>query len=160
MTSEVETLVEDIRSQVQTYCEDGAGATPKSKMHLVAPQFRARQEYKARVVSYLEGSFNEVESRGLLVKVFGGQIQAILSFSAFNMTQLPGIQQSLRNTKGTPEDTDFAKTRKLDGGGGGKRNLSAHGEFAYDYEFFLHYGWGGNNNKWLKVIPISAYISK
>ena len=37
MTSEVETLVEDIRSQVQTYCEDGAGATPKSKMHLVAP---------------------------------------------------------------------------------------------------------------------------
>lgn len=48
----------------------------------------------------------------------------------------------------------------MDGGGGGKRNLSAHGEFAYDYELFLHYCWGGNNNKWLKVIPISAYISK
>lgn len=44
------------------------------------------------------------------------------------MTQLPGIQPSLRNTKGTPEDTDFAKTRKLDGSGGGKRNLFVHGE--------------------------------
>ena len=53
MIDEVE-FVEDSRSQVQTYCDDGQGATLTFKMHLIAPWFRSRHRSKTHVVSYLE----------------------------------------------------------------------------------------------------------
>ena len=30
---------------------------------------------------------------------------------------------------------------------------------VYDYEFFLHYGWGGSNNKWQEVGVKGAYCA-
>ena len=52
----VKSLVEDIRSKVLTFCNNGQGSTYSKNMHWTAPWFRARQGYRARVVSYLERS--------------------------------------------------------------------------------------------------------
>lgn len=79
LTNDVRSFVESIRSWVRTYCDDDQGATKTSKMHLIAPWFRARQGSKARVVSYLQsrkrrstggaiagrGSRSWIESKGV-----------------------------------------------------------------------------------------------
>ena len=30
---------------------------------------------------------------------------------------------------------------------------------AYDYEFYLHYGWGGSENKWQQIGAKGAYVA-
>ena len=48
-TMKVKSLMEDIRSKVLTFCNNGQGSTYSQNMHLIAPWFRARQGYRARV---------------------------------------------------------------------------------------------------------------
>ena len=54
LTYGVKRFVEDIREEVETFCENGQGLTERSKMHYIATWFRARQGSRSRVASYVE----------------------------------------------------------------------------------------------------------
>ena len=54
LTYDVKRFVENIRKEVETYCENGEGATKHSKMHYIATWFRARQGSRSWVASYVE----------------------------------------------------------------------------------------------------------
>ena len=54
LTYGVKRFVEDIREEVETFCDNGEGATARSKMHYISTWFRARQGSRSRVASYVE----------------------------------------------------------------------------------------------------------
>lgn len=152
MTDEVKPFVEDIRKQVKTYCSDGLGATSSSKMKLIAHWFKVRQGPKARVASYLRGWFifgystSKIRSKGKrwLDKgypvVFGIKTERKVGHSVV-ATKYRITSRRYRHCK----TIVFWK--------------SCSWKTAHDLKFYLHYGWGGSNNKWDHVNPTSAHVA-
>ena len=165
MTSGVKRFVEDIRSRVQTFCSNKQGSTYTSDMHLIAPWFQVRQGSKARVVSYLENRKKRSSGPGgggASVHHGGApwiEAKGVWWLKTYRYPVLFGFQY-------TPSSGHFAvatKYKKISR----RQRLRSGGVFGgywfwktVDYyEFFLHYGWGGSNNKWQVVSPFSAHVA-
>ena len=167
MTYAVRAFVEDIRSQVQTHCtSEGEGATYTTKEHLIAPWFRARQA-RARVVSYLDRriktsvagarvectSRSEIQSKGVawLKK----------DYPVFFGFPVEGGGHSAVATKYREKVRSYRHcTSRQTGWWLGKKTKSVCSwRSAYDYEFYLHYGWGGRNNGWRTINPWDAHVA-
>ena len=167
LTDAVKPFVEDIRSQVQTFCDEGAGATYPTKMHLIAPWFRSRQGSQAHVVSYLEsrkrrsiggatvqrGSRSWIESKGVEFLKTGYPV-----VFSFTMEDKSGHSVVATQYKERSRSYRHCENRKT-GLWWGRTKQDCSWRTAYDYEFFLHYGWGGSNNKWQKVSPYAAHVA-
>ena len=168
MTYAVRRFVEDIRLQVETYCTStGEGSTYTKKMHLIAPWFRARQGYRARVVSYLErrkkrsvdgarvekGSRSWIQSKG--VEWLKKDYPVVFGFP------VEGGGHSAVATKYREKVRNYRHcTSRQTGWWWGKKTKSVCSwRRAYDYEFYLHYGWGGRNNGWRTINPWDAHVA-
>ena len=168
LTDDVEDFVEDIRRQVQTFCRNGEGATYRSKMHYIAPWFRARQGSRSRVASFRERRKKRSSSGGYVQR--GGRswmtskavhylnhgYPVILSFATES-----GDGHTAVATKYKAWSRRYREchTRKTGWWLGKKTKVDCSWKTAYDYEFFLHYGWGGSNNKWQEVGVKGAYCA-
>ena len=162
-TMKVKAFVEDIRSEVETFCKNGEGLTTNSKMHLIAPWFRARQGYRARIVSYLEkskkrsvsdarveyGSRSWIQSKG--VEWLNEGYPVVFGFP------VEGGGHSAVATK------CWKKVRRyrhcISRQNGWRRGSVCSWRNAYDYEFFLHYGWGRSNNGRKTINPWDAHVA-
>lgn len=168
LTSGVKRFVESIRSYVQTVCEDGSGSTKISKMHFIAPWFRQRQGSKARVVSYLEGrkrrsaggtidgrgSRSWIESKGVWWLDIGYPVVFgfLTESKAGHAAVATKYQKTSRTYRHCEEKTTGWWWRK-------KTKTVCSWKTDNDYKFFLHYGWGGSNNKWQSLSPFSAHVA-
>ena len=168
LTNAVKSFVEDIRLQVQTICENGQGSTLTSKMHLIAPWFRSRQGSKSRVDGYLQsrigrsiggasvrrGSRPWIESKG--VEWLNCGYPVVFSFTTERKSGHAAVATQYKKTSRRYRHCESRKT-----GWWWRRRTKTVCSWrrAYDYEFFLHYGWGGSNNKWQKVSPFAAHVA-
>ncbi len=150
MTSGVERFVEDIRTQVQTFCEDGQGTTYASNMTLIEPWFQARQGLKARVESYLSGGKSWFEAQ--IASWLEDQYPVVVSFK---LRPKAGHSTVATKYKKTARRYRHCVIKRP----GRKPIIVCSWKIAYDYKFFLHYGWGGNSNKWQEVSPTSAHVA-
>lgn len=149
MTDEVKPFVEDIRKQVKTICRNGAGSTYTYKMKLIARWFRARQGRKARVASYLRGwwySTSKIRSKGKWWLDIGYPV-------------VFGIKVDKKNGHSVVATKYRKRSRRY-------RHCvrilfwtSCRWKTTHDLRFYLHYGWGGYNNKWDHVNPFSAHVA-
>ena len=170
-TMKVKAFVEDIRLQVETYCTSKKeGSTYTNKMHLIAPWFRARQGYKARVVSYLEGS--KKRSSGSARVEYGSRFwiqfkgaewlksrkyPVVFSFDTENgghsavATRYRETVRWYRHCWTTQTGWLFARRTK--------RVCSWKSDRVY--KFFLHYGWKNTvkHNKWYPISPFGAQVA-
>ena len=165
MTSGVKRFVEDIRTQLETFCMDGEGATYRSKMNYVAKWFQARQGSKARVVSYLPSRkkrwrYSSVQQGGSpwirdkVIEDIKLRYPVVLSIT----TENGGHSVVATKYKRYSRSYRVCHSRETTGWWFGRRTKEeCSWKTAYDYEFFLHWGWGGRNNKWLEVTPVGAY---
>ena len=168
MTKGVETFVEDIRSQVQTFCDNGEGSTYTKNMHLIQPWFRTLQGYRARVVSYLErskkrsaggtrveyGSRSWIQSKG--VEWLKRNYPVVFSFNTEGggghsavATKYKEKVRRYRHCWNTQTGWFFSRRTKF----------VCAWKSDRDYEFYLRYGWGGSNNGWHTVSPFSAHVA-
>ena len=170
LTYDVKRFVEDIRREVETFCENGEGATMRSKMHYIATWFRARQGSSSRVSSYVEsrkkrrarqngayfqrGGSSWIASKAVYYLNYGYPV--ILS-----ITPEGGGGHAVVATKYKQRSRmeHECNTKKTGWWWGKKTKLQCHWKTVYDYEFFLHYGWGGSNNKWQEVGVKGAYCA-
>lgn len=169
LTDDVKHFVESIRPWIQTYCgDDGQGWTKTSKMHLIAPWFRQRQGSKARVVSYLEsrkgrsaggkiagrGSRSWIVSKGVSFLDIGYPV--VFSFltesKAGHSAVATKYQKTSRSYRHCEKKTTGWWFRK-------KTKTVCSWKTANDYKFFMHYGWGGSNNKWQSLSPFGAHVA-
>lgn len=158
LTNDVKSFVESIRSWVRTYCDDDQGTTETSKMHLIAPWFRARQGSKARVVSYLQsrkrrstggaiagrGSRSWIESKG--VRWLDSGYPVIFGFLTERKAGHFAVATKYQKTSRSYRHCEKKTTRLLLLSlllFGKKTKPVCFWKTAYDYKFFLHYGWGG-----------------
>ena len=169
LTDNVKLFVESIRSSVRTFCtDDGSGATETSKMHLIAPWFRQRQGSKARVVGYLEsrkrrsaggsiagrGSRSWIESKGVWWLDIGYPV--VFGFLTESKAGHSAVATKYQKTSRTYRHCE----QKTTGWWFGKKTETVCSwKTATDYKFFLHYGWGGYNNKWQSLSPFSAHVA-
>ena len=175
LTSEVERFVEDIRSQVKTYCGNGAGWTKNSNMHLIAPWFRARQGSKSRVVSYLQSRKRRGIGGGASVQRGGSswiESKAVghlkLGYPVIlNIFLAENSGHSVVATKYKERSRSYrvCHSRRTGWWWWKRTKQNCSWKTAYDYEFFLHYGWENpsETNKWQEVSPFAgfnAYIAK
>lgn len=170
LTDDVKRFVEDIRDEIHTYCDNGEGATKRSKMHYIAKWFRDRQGSNTHVASYVEsrkrraarrnvGSFQRGGSSWIASKAvyyLGHRYPVVLS-----ITVEGGGGHSVVATKYKKRSTTERQcgTRKTGWWLGRKTKQHCYWKTVYDYEFFLHYGWGGRNNKWQEVGLKGAYCA-
>ena len=169
LTSGVERFVEDFRRQVETFCENGEGATYRSKMNRVAPWFRARQGSKSRVTSFLERRKKRYSSGG--ASTSRGGISWIEAKGAyyikhywpviFSITLESGTGHAVVATKYKEWSRSYRDCRRTKTGWwwGQRYKENCSWKTAYDYEYYLHYGWGGKGNKWQEVSPKGAYVA-
>ncbi len=166
MTGGVELFVEDIREQVQTFCENGDGHTYHSKMNLIAPWFQERQGSKARVKSYLpnrkrrgsgaggasveRGSPSWIEAKIALWLEKGNPVVV-----DFKLESNAGHSAVATEYKKKAKSYRHCENKQL----GRKTKTFCFWKTAYDYEFFLHYGWGGVSNKLQEVTPTAAHVA-
>ena len=165
MTDEVKPFVEDIRRQVKTRCKSGQGATYTSKMHRIEPWFRARQGAKARVVSYLRRTwFLDISFSSRVRK---GSTSMIRSKGKWWLDKGYPIVFGFKTAKKSGHSVVATKYRvksrryrhcKKKGWLFGRRTVCTW-KTAYDYEFYLHYGWGGTNNQWQQLSPTDAHVA-
>ena len=136
-------------------------------MHLIAPWFRARQGYRARVVSYLErrkkrsvdgarvekGSRSWIQSKG--VEWLKKDYPVVFGFP------VEGGGHSAVATKYREKVRSYRHcTSRQTGWWWGKKTKSVCSwRRAYDYEFYLHYGWAGRNNGWRTINPWDAHVA-
>ena len=172
MTDGVKSFVETIRPWLQTSC---AGITSSSDMHLIAPWFRTRQGLKSRVESYLER--RKKRSNG--ASVSQGSKSWIESSSApwlnngfpvvFEIETANGSKHFAVATKYKQKSRQVRRCSSTTTGwwwGWGwwwpwwrRSRETCWMETERHKEFFLHYGWGGHNNKWQRVSPYSAHVA-
>ena len=151
LTNKVKYFVEDIRRQVKTFCENGQGATYSSKMRLIQPWFQARQGSKARIASYLRSKKPKwLRSKGKWWLDIGYPV-----VFGFRISKKSG--HSVVATKYRTKSRKYRHCR-TSGWWTGKRTRCTW-KTAQDYEFFLHYGWGGNSNQWQMLDPTSAHVA-
>ena len=174
LTDDVKRFVEDIRDEVQTYCDDGEGATKRSKMHYIATWFRERQGSRSRVASHLEsrkrraarrngayvqqGGSSWIASKAVYYLGYGYPV--VLSITPEGGGGHAVVATQYKQWSRTERQCD---TRKTGWWLGRKTKEHCYWKTVYDYKFFLHYGWGGRNNKWQEVGvkgAYCAYISK
>lgn len=149
MTDEVKPFVEDIRKQVKTFCSDGDGFTYHSNMKLIAPWFRVRQGPKARVASYLPRrgySTSKMRSKGKWWLDIGYPV-------VFDIITASKDGHSVVATKYRIKSRRYRHCKKI------LFWKSCSWKTAHDLKFYLHYGWGGSNNKWDHVNPTSAHVA-
>ncbi|KAJ7380280.1 hypothetical protein OS493_010996 [Desmophyllum pertusum] len=160
LTDEVKRFVEDIRNRSKTFCEHGRGVTYTFNMHLIAPWFRSRQGSNSRVASYLEsrkkrssdGSSVERGGRSWIrskaVEYITSDYPVILSFKTESKVGRAAVATRYRE-----------KSRSYRHCTTGWWKVCSKWKTVYYYEFYLHYGWGGYNNKWQQVSPYGAYVA-
>ena len=170
LTDDVKSFVEDIREEVETYCDNGGGATLDSKMHYIATWFRARQGSRSRVASYVEsrkkraarrngGSFQRggsswIASKAVYYLKYGYPV--VLGFTLEGKDGHSVVATKYKQRSRSERQCDTTKT----GWWTGKRTkVNCYWKTVYDNEFFLHYGWGGSNNKWQEVGVDSAHCA-
>ena len=168
LTDDVERFVEDIRTELQTFCSNGEGSTYRSKMHLVASWFRARQGSRSRVASYLESRKRRSSSGAYLdrggsywitsrvVYYLNYHYPVVLSITAENggghsVVATRYKKRSRRKRECHTRRTGWWLSRKT--------KVDCSWKTVSDYEFFLHYGWGGHNSKWQEVGVKGAYCA-
>ncbi len=168
MEDEVKPFVEDIRSQVQTFCKGDQGSTYTSKMRLIAPWFRARQGSNTWVASFLEkrkkrssgpssvqrGSRSWIESKGASYIKNGYPV-----VFGFNTESKSGHSAVATKYKETTRRYRHCENKQTGWWWGRRTKTDCSWRTAYDYEFYLHYGWGGSNNKWQEVNPTDAHVA-
>ena len=164
MTDGVKSFVETIRPWLQTSC---AGITSSSDMHGIAPWFRTRQGLKSRVESYLER--RKKRSNG--ASVSQGSKSWIESSSApwlnngfpvvFEIETANGSKHFAVATKYKQKSRQVRRCSSTTTGWWfwKKNKDKCWTETEKHKEFFLHYGWGGHNNKWQRVSPYSAHVA-
>ncbi|KAL9986524.1 hypothetical protein ACROYT_G000688 [Oculina patagonica] len=169
LTSGVKRFVEDIRSQVETFCFNGEGATYNSKMKLIAAWFRARQGSTSRVVTFLEnrkrrsssglasvqrGGRSWIESKGAHYIKYGYPV-------IFSIVMEGGSGHTVVATEFKEKTRRYREchTRKTGWWWGERTKEDCSWKRAYDYEYYVHYGWGGRGNKWQEINPRGAYVA-
>ncbi|KAJ7365793.1 hypothetical protein OS493_002512 [Desmophyllum pertusum] len=169
LTDKVKRFVEDIRSEIGTYCDDGQGATKDSNMRLIGPWFRSRQGSKSWVVSYRE-SRKKRSSGGSSVQRGQGRSWIQSKAVEFIKSGYPVILSFITESKdghavvatqykGKSRRYRHCTSRKTGWWTGKRTKTVCSWKTAYDYEFFLHYGWGGRNNKWQQICPFGANVA-
>lgn len=169
LTYDVKRFVEDIRDEVETFCSNGEGATQRSKMHYIAPWFRARQGSRSRVATYVEkrkkrstkssggfiqrGGSSWIASKAVYYLKYGYPV--ILSIT------LEGGGHAVVATKYKQRSRSERQcdTTKTGWWWGERTKENCYWKTVYDNEFFLHYGWGGYSNKWQEVGVKGAYCA-
>lgn len=143
LTAAVETFVEEIRQQVKTVCgSDGVtGFTFSSNNQLILPWFRNRQSH-ANMVTRWEGSADELKNVAKTWLDFG----------------YPVVVEFLLNGPGTGHAVVATKYRTRSNRVRNCNLINCVWVTVQDYEFYLHYGWGGNNNQWQTVEPFGVHI--
>ena len=166
-TMKVKSLMEDIRSKVLTFCNNGQGSTYSQNMHLIAPWFRARQGYRARVVSYLERS----KKRSVTGATFEyGSRSWILSKGVEWLKKDYPVVFEFKTARGghAVVATMYAETVKRyrhcenshTGWFWGRRTKTVCSwKSDHSYQLYLHYGWGGSNNGWQTIDPYGAHVA-
>lgn len=172
MTNGVKSFVETIRPWLQTSC---AGITSSSDMQRIAPWFRTRQGLKSRVESYLEsrkrrsngasishGSKSWIESSSVpwLNKGFPVVFEIYTGSWSKHYAVATKYKQKSRQVR----RCEYTRTGHGWGWGwwgwGWKKSREiCWSEEEKQNEFYLHYGWGGYNNKWQRVTPYSTHVA-
>ena len=172
LTDDVKRFVEDIREQVETFCDNGGGATKDSKMHYISTWFRARQGSRSRVASYVKsrkkrsarrngGSLERrgsswIESKAVYYLNYGYPVILSITLEGGGGHSVVATKYKQRSRSERECNT------RTTGFWWGKTKLDCHWKTVSYYEFYLHYGWGGYNNKWQEVgvnAAHCAYIS-
>ena len=168
MKDEVKPFVEEIRSQVKTFCNNGQGSTYLSKIRLIAPWFRARQGSTSRVATFLEkrkkrrssgassqrGGRSWIETKGAYYINYGYPV--IFSIVLDNKAGHAVVATKYRVWSRSYRECRNTKTGWF---WGRKTKKVCSWKTAYDYEYYLHYGWGGSSNKWQQISPRGAYVA-
>ena len=170
LTDDVKRFVEDIREEVETFCKNGDGATKHSKMHYISTWFRARQGSRSQVASYVEsrkegrapqngaylerGNSSLIESKAVYYLKFNYPVILEITLEGGGGHSVVATKYKQRSR--SERECDTTKT----GFWWGERTKEVcHWKTVYDYEFFLHYGWGGSNNKWQEVRAKGAHCA-
>lgn len=147
MTLAVEGLVEDIRRQVQTYCSpDKVGLTKGINIHMIDSWFQIRQA-RAEVVYYLK-KYNTPEQLSHFAR----------HWLDLGWPVLIGFHLSGPNSGGHVVVATRYRTQA--------RNIQicppngmCYQNTFYKHEFYLHYGWGGQNNQWQAVEMLNVHVA-
>ena len=164
MTNGVKRFVESIRPWVRPDC---AGDAQRSNMHLIMPWFRARQGSKPRVVCYFESR----KRRNNGASVSSGDDSWVKSqsipwldkgYPVIFEVKLGSRWHYVVATRYKKYHRRYRDCRhKKTGWWRGEKNkvVCDPWEDQYHYELFLHYGWGGQKNKWQKIRYHAAFIA-
>ena len=151
LTNKVKHFVEDIRRQVKTFCENGQGATYSKNMRLIQPWFKARQGKKARVRSYLRPRKAKwLRSKGKWWLDIGYPV-------VFGFRSSKKSGHSVVATKYRTKSRNYRHCETWSRCSVKKTRCTWN--TVQDYEFFLHYGWGGYNNQWQMLDPTDAHVA-
>lgn len=148
MTKEVRYFVEDIRRQVKTFCRNGQGSTYVRKMRRIKRWFKARQGKKARVKSYIRPRKAKwLRSKGKRWLDFGYPV-------VFGFRSSKKSGHAVVATKYRTKTRYYRHCKKR-----WWRKIKCTWKKVQDYEFFLHWGWGGRENKWQMLEPTDAHVA-
>ena len=163
LTGAVKVFVESLRPYLRTRCEGGQGSTKLRNMHRIKPWFKERQGSKAVVKGYNRPwrKSSWMVSKGVWFLKYGYPV--VFSFYVDNGKKKAA--HAAVATKFTTKSTTYRHCQKKKTGWwvGRKTKTVCNWKTDHYIEFFIHYGWGGSNNKWQSVSPTSlhvAYISK
>ena len=139
-------------------------------MHYIATWFRARQGSRSQVASYVEsrkrrtlrrngahferGNSSWITSRAVYYLKY--RYPVILSITMENGGGHAVVATKYKKRSRSERKCD---TRKTGWWWGETTKEDCYWKTVYDYEFFLHYGWGGSNNKWQEVGVKGAYCA-
>ena len=159
MTYSVRRFVEEIRSEIQTHCDDGAGATYTDRQHLIESWFKARQGSRATVVSYLEsrkrrGTIKRVQQSGIESKAAGYIHRGYPVIISYYASKKIGHSAVATKYKEWSRNIRFCRSWTTGWWTGKKTRKSCTRWYnEYKYDFYLRYGAGGYKNQWLSVSP-------
>ena len=148
MTQAVESFVEDIRTQVKTYCTpNNDGRTDTNDIRKILPWFQNRQA-QANVFYYLEENTPEqLGNRARYWLDFGWPVMI-----GFNLNG-PNSGHVVVATKYRTQARNIQTCQQ---------NLyrnECYMTTVYKHEFYLHYGWGGKNNQWQTVEILILHVA-
>ena len=142
-----------IRSTLGTICRNGEGANWYEWHHRIQSGFKARQESRAVALCYL------IKSRKKGGDVIRTNTRYWIKFRAAQSFMKVGypVVMSFRLEPGGGHSAVGRKYKAW------YRNVRrcrfCSWRKVYKYEFYLHYGWGGSNNKWQAINPYTAHIA-
>ena len=165
MTYRVEQFVESIRRTLGTFCENGEGVTYGNIHHRIQSWFQARQGSKARASSYLESR----KRRGFVKRGDRSWIQREAAkrymkigypvVMSFYVESKSGHSAVATKYKEWYRDVRWCRTKTTGWWTSRRTRRNCWKEKEYKYEFYLRYGWGGNNNKWQAINPFGAHVA-